>query len=115
MQKTLFENTIEKMDRVLKNLDVKYLIIMPDGKRFGNMDEIPTKKRTFKYKWGELKNHVHPYLFDLTVGKETIIPYGKFEKERLTGAICGFASESWGNGSYTYKCQKNGVQILRLL
>ena len=114
-QKTLFDEQIEKTDRILNNLNVQYLIITPDGHRFGNIESMPQKKRSFKYKWGELKTYISPFLTELLTGIEICVPYNNYDKDRLSGAICGYASDNWGVGSYTYKCKKDGIHIMRLL
>jgi hypothetical protein len=114
-QKNLFDSQIEKTDRILNNLNVQYLIITSDGTRYGNIESIPQKKRSFKYKWGEMKFYIEPFMKELLTGVEICVPYGKFDKDRLSGAMAGFASDNWGKGSYTYKCKKDGIHIMRLL
>jgi len=114
-QETLMQGYITKIDKVLKNLNIQYLIILEDGTRFGNIQGLPTNKRQLKYKFGELKQYVGPFLVNVKISQEQMVPYGKFEKPSIASAVTTYAAENWGVGSYTYRCKEDGLHIMRLL
>ena len=105
---------------MLNAINAKYKVILPDGTEHGELVVVQPKQRGKRqkgpYEYGALRNYFVPIIKDMKAGDACEIPFDKFDKERLRGAISGWSVHHWGKGSNitTINNDRKCVEILRV-
>jgi len=98
--------------------DVKFLVVMPDGKEYakGNLQSMKGKRGPPKHPFGSARFHYKPYLADLQIGNLIEIPYEKFDVQSLRSGISAHCCTIWGKGSAitAVNRSKKCIEVLRM-
>lgn len=106
MQQLAFKRALN----TLNALKCEFAIITPEGEKFGDLEVFrPTVKR--KYKMGELKNYVEPFLTPVEVGQNFTVPCGEYDIESIANGICNWFYNKYGAGSLSYQSDKQANAI----
>jgi hypothetical protein len=107
-----------RMGHTLTNMGCQWVIVTPDGEKYGNMrEEDKNKRRPLKHPFGAKTAYVRPYMETLEVGQVAEIPVGGsgFDATEVINACSSLACRLWGNGQATsaYNSKTNMVEVLR--
>ena len=107
-----------RMGHTLTNMGCQWVIITPDGEKYGNIrEEDKNKRRPLKHQWGVKTAYVRPYMETLEVGQVAEIPVDSsgFTPSEIINACSSLACRLWGNGQATsaYNSKTDMVEILR--
>ena len=108
---------LKRAINTLNALNCQFAVITPEGEKFGELEvQAPTKERKSKYKAGELKKYVDPFLASVEVGKDFTVPCGEFDMKTTIRSVNNWFSKTYGAGSYRYQSDKyaNCVHGLRI-
>jgi len=103
--------TFERAVKMLDALGAQYHIQYGD-KVIGKPLHQKTA-RTFKYKHGEIKRYVLPYLIDLPVGGVAQIPVGSFDLDSIQSAACRLSVDLFGKSQSLSHRNGDCVEVLR--
>ena len=107
--------------RHLDSLGVSYKVITPIGEH-GTLQvvapkpvKVSTRKQT-RFGRGEMAAYYKPYIVDLPVGGEVIIPTGDFTLVEMQTNVTSWCTTNWGKGSYVSMrdSDKGTLSILRV-
>lgn len=112
---------VEMLGRIghtLTNMGCQWVIVTPDGEKYGNIrEEDKNKRRPMKHQWGVRTAYVRPYMETLEVGQLAEIPVAGsgFNPTEVINACSSLACRLWGNGQATsaYNSKTDKVEILR--
>lgn len=119
------KNGVEKLLIVLKAMDAKYKIILPDGTTYGELevaDPKKTRRRTRsknapgnRYQRGETMAYYKPLLVAIPPGGAEAVPFDRFHPPTLAQNINAYAHFLWGAGNYsaTRNDKNKTVDVLR--
>lgn len=110
-----------RMMHALSAMNCKFLVITPEGEKYGNMreDDKPAKgkRRPLKHPFGVKAAYVRPYLETLDVGQVVEIPVegSDFTATEIVNACSSLACKLWGNGQATtaFNPKTKMVEVLR--
>jgi len=106
MQQVAFKRALN----ALNALKCQFAIITPEGEKFGDLEVIkPTVKR--KYKMGELKKYVEPFLTPVEVGQNFTVPCGDYDIEAIAQSVSNWFYGTYGAGSLNYQSDKQANAI----
>jgi hypothetical protein len=108
---------LKRAINTLVALKCQFAIITLEGEKFGELEvQAPKRQRKQKYKSGELKNYIEPFLASVEVGKDFTVPCGEFDMETTIRSVNNWFSKNHGAGSYRYQSDKytNSVHGLRI-
>ena len=108
---------LKRAINTLTALNCQFAVITPEGEKFGELEvQALVKQRKSKYKSGELKNYVDPFLATVEVGKDFTVPCGEFDMKTTIRSVNNWFSKTYGAGSYRYQSDKyaNCVHGLRI-
>lgn len=105
---------VRKAIAMLQAAQAQYKIITHDGQEFGSLAVKPQPKR---HRTGtDYKSVYFPVINGMQAGDAKVIfPPSGMSKDGLRGAIAGYCSHAWGNGTYITSTAGDGVEVLRVL
>ena len=114
MQTDFQDGPILKAMQILTNMKCQFVVITPDGRKFGEIKD-KTKKRKQLFPRGTFINYFGATLSKCQAGQTVEILVGEFNPETLRARICAYATNKWGNDTYSTKIVGNKIQVLRYL
>lgn len=106
----------------LQSQNVKFKIILPDGKEYGDLDVIQDKRRTrinsTLRKRGELSNYIDPLIKHMKIGEVVQIPVPAhildIDAKRLLSSVSSRCIGFWGNGSAMVSSNNNLIEVMKI-
>jgi hypothetical protein len=116
---TIALKSVYKAHKLLSASNVSFLIVLPNGKRLGNLEaaqkaQSKRGKGQYHYGYGAVKGYIFPFVKDLAVGGIAKIPFNGMKPKVLASGVYKTVTELWGKGSATYCTNKNHIQVMRL-
>ena len=110
----LESKAINKAVQILKNLNCKVFVVLPNGEQIG---ELPKKeyKRNLRIPFGSATKHFKPYIENLKAGDLAVVPFGDLPASSISSSMSAYMSKTWGNGSYNFQRVGNEFHVLRLM
>jgi hypothetical protein len=108
---------LKRAINTLTALGCQFAVITPEGERFGELEAVTQKKkRKNKYKQGELKSYVEPFLASVEVGKDFTVPCGELDMDTTVRSVSNWFYKNHGASSYRYQTDKytNSVHGIRI-
>jgi len=117
----IIQKVIEQAVSNLASAGAKYTITTADGTQYTNEEKTPERvalKRNRLLPVGTYYKVFHPILSQMNPGdfRQVDVPEDApdlFHIENLRGAMCAWASENWGKGSYSTDINQGKVDIFR--
>jgi hypothetical protein len=107
---------LNKALAMLRATGSKYAVIDCDGNKYGELEIVEPKARKKHVRSGI---HFKPMFIDkiskVVPGEEIHVftPPEGIPIENYRSAMCGYASQNWGNGTYSTEIKDNTVQLMR--
>lgn len=107
----------------LQSQNVKFKIILPDGKEYGDLDVVQDKRRTrinsTLRKRGEISGYIDPLIKHMKIGDVIQIPVPThildIDSKRLLSCISSRCIQFWGNGSVMVSTAKNNsIEVMKI-
>jgi hypothetical protein len=110
------QQTLTRALNMLNALGATYAVIEEDGTKHGTLEVAETKKRSSKYKHGELSAYASTHMANMSAGDVEEVPFGKYEGEEVRSAAVSWACYHWGNGTVTTATNKDKkvVEVFRI-
>lgn len=110
------QQTLARALNMLNAIGATYAVIEEDGTKHGTLEVAETKKRSSKYKHGELSGYASKHMSNMSVGDIQEIPFDKYTGEEVRSAAVSWACYHWGNGTVTTASIKDKqiVEVLRI-
>jgi len=114
----LHKREFDKAIRTLLSLNLKFLVIDPDGNHHGELKiavEEPKiyKTRIRKYPHGSLTKYLLPYINSIKEKESVLIPVDQFDGLSLQGCFGSIANKVWGTGNYSTSVHPEGLMVFR--
>ena len=98
----ILKRELDKAIRVLDLIKCEYLIIDPDGQKYGVLEASTKKtKQNREFLRGEIKNYIEPFVKDLPLGEFVTIPADKYGAIRIQSAVLNYMRDYRGENSAT--------------
>jgi hypothetical protein len=112
-------NTLNKAIQMLNAIGVQYAVIDFDGNHHGELQVEKPKKRktTLDQKWGEISEHIKPFIEGIRPGEVRTFTCGKFPPETVRSTTSSILIRWFGKSTYTtaVKRETNELEVLRII
>jgi hypothetical protein len=110
------QQTLKRALAMLNAIGATYAVVEENGTKHGTLEVAETKKRSSKYKHGELSGYAMKWMVGMKVGDVKEVPFDKYTGEELRSATVSWACYHWGTGTVTTATNKDKkvVEVLRI-
>lgn len=119
MSASIREKSMDIALNILKGVNAKYKILLPDGTEYGELEVQENKARKRRAvldgrKYGELVLYYRPLIEHMKISDIVVVPFNNYRPDALSGAISAWACTHWGKSSVITSKSDTAIEVMRV-